>query len=722
MLRWDSVKGNGIVIAMYTILTVVLTYPVVANITTHIAGKGDAWSVLWMFWYTKIALLNPSPDLALTYTNFIFYPNGIPMIPFGYAFAQLLSIPLQDLFGLGITYNLLWLFSFIAGGYGTYLLVNYLVDNKIAAFIAGIIFAFCPFHFAHALGHMGATTIEWIPFCALYLLKMTKEGGLKNAVYAAVFFILVAMSDLQYMIYMGFFVVLLVLYEAVTELRLQEPQQGVFRSLRSVSTLKELVKNVMVFASVSVIGILPFTYTMITTALSPSNFLNPLPYETVVYSADLLGFFVPSSFHPLFGSWLSQNVYDYFTGNITEHTTYIGYIVLIFTIYAVITLRKKKELIFWTISAVFFTLMSLGPILHIYGRTQFTVFETTIPLPYIIVYYVVPFVSSGRTVGRFFVLAMLSFTVLAGYGISNYIKRFDVRWKRNAFVLLLTALLIFEFLAVPCVISFVDKPVCYRQISEDNDDYALLEVPATNVYYCGIKCEYYQTLHGKKIVGGQVARTPIGARDFDYKTPLIQQLVFLKPFNDIFLNQPVTEIGGSILNYYDIRYIILHEEYMSEEELEFVNNLLYATLKEKPAIYDADGLVVYEVKEEPIKPFMILRDNWHGLENWHDTPTRWMSNNATIFVYSPENRNATISFNVTSFYCPRDMHVYLNDELVYEQEIGFVEVEIPVTLKEGGNILTIYTPDRCQRPVDIAELKSNDDRCLSLAFQDIVFV
>ena len=145
MIRLDKVKENSIVIFLYVILTIFLTYPVVFKMTTHIAGRGDVWSVLWMFWYTKIAILNPCPDLTLTYTNYIFYPNGITMIPFGYAFDQLLSIPLQHIFGLGIAFNLLWLLSFTAAGYGAYLLVKYMVGNKIAAFIAGVIFAFCPY-------------------------------------------------------------------------------------------------------------------------------------------------------------------------------------------------------------------------------------------------------------------------------------------------------------------------------------------------------------------------------------------------------------------------------------------------------------------------------------------------------------------------------------------------------------------------------------------------
>jgi hypothetical protein len=119
-----------------------------------------------------------------------------------------------------------------------------------------------------------------------------------------------------------------------------------------------------------------------------------------------------------------------------------------------------------------------------------------------------------------------------------------------------------------------------------------------------------------------------------------------------------------------------------------------------------------------------LSGGFYNLEHWQDTPTRWTSNNATILIYSPENRDSNLSFNVGSFYKPRNFQVYLNNELIHEQNIltSFVEVEIPVKLKQGENVLRFYTADGCQRPVDIPELNNMDSRCLSLAFQNITLI
>jgi hypothetical protein len=100
-----------------------------------------------------------------------------------------------------------------------------------------------------------------------------------------------------------------------------------------------------------------------------------------------------------------------------------------------------------------------------------------------------------------------------------------------------------------------------------------------------------------------------------------------------------------------------------------------------------------------------------------------MSNNGTIIIHSLEDRYSNLSFKVVSlFNKPRILHVYLNEKLIHEQTIptSFVVIEMALKLKDGENILRFYTPDGCQRPCDVPELKSDDSRCLSLAFQDIV--
>ncbi len=701
-------KEHTSVLVLYTLITFILTYPVVFKIRNYIPGSGDAFQWIRILWYTPVAIFN-SNLTTLTHDYLIFYPDGIPASPFQSAFNQILSYVLSSIMEIHVVYTILWLFSFIFGAYGTYLLVRYLTGDRTSAFIAGIVFAFSPYHFGHSLGHFGATSIEWIPFCALYLMKMFKEGGVRNSFFAGIFFILVAMSDLQYMVFMGIFVMLLFVYEIYVFLRTEN------RSYKEI--LKRIFYKYAIFGFVSFIGIIPLTLENILTATSSDNFLKLSPSETVMYSADLLSFFLPSVLHPVFGN-IMKDIYSNFSGNTSENTMFIGYTVIFLSLFAVHKLKGNKYVKFWLIAALSFSIISLGPLLHVNGKTLFTEFNTTVPLPYLVLYNLIPFLDNCRTTGRFFVIASLSFAVLMGYGASELLKYHRINKKAAAIVI--TGLIIFEYLAVPVSISPVDEPSFYKDISQDKGNYALLEIPATKDYVAGSTIIYYQTIHGKPVIGNWAARYPSTARNFELNTPVVRELTYLQSTDDI-LDQDIDQVGTSILNYYNISYIILHTNYMNDMEINFAEKLIQMNLNAERKTYEQDSLIVYHVKKEPLKPFMVLKDGWNSLEKLNVEPTRWMSNNATILVYSNSSRNATLSFNARSFHSPKTLEVYNGKTLQDKQTIStvFSSISIPISLKKGDNLILLHVPEGPESPCEIPELNSKDSRELSIAVQEV---
>ena len=181
-------KGSNLYALLgYIILTLILTYPVIFRISSHIPGCFDVYYHPWSMWVFKKHLIDLGVSSIRFYTDYIFYPSGVGFGISCGSFNSMISIPLQIVFGLPITYNLIWLFSFILSGYGTYLLVKYLTGDGTASFIAGIIFTFCPHHFAHGLSHLGMVSSWAIPLYALYLFKITREKSRKNAILAAIF-------------------------------------------------------------------------------------------------------------------------------------------------------------------------------------------------------------------------------------------------------------------------------------------------------------------------------------------------------------------------------------------------------------------------------------------------------------------------------------------------------------------------------------------------------
>jgi len=709
--RTVELKKYFFILVLYAIITILLTYPVALKIGGSVPGYLDVYNSIYVLWHTHLAVF--TNQTSLTYNFLLFWPDGIPRLAFGSAYNQILAVLLLSFLSLPTTYTLIWISTFVIGAFGAYLLVEYLTHNSIAAFIAGLAFAFSPFHFAHAQGHLGATTIQWIPFCALFLMKMYQENNYKYSIIAGLFFILVGMSDLQYLVFVGIFVALLFLFELWT--------RGIREGPDRLDNFKNILKKYALFGLVAAVGILPFVIGDINIAISAANYLKPDPLEATIYSADILSFFIPSSLHTVFGA-VTTPFYQNFTGMSWESTMYIGYTILFLSLYAVWKLRRQILVLFWLLSAVLFSLFSLGPILHINGKTIFTVFNTTttIPLPYMILSRIIPFLDNSRTPGRLFVIATLAFAVLAGYGIDTLLKSRVT--QNNVLSVVLCGLIIFEFLSVPYITSPVDQPAFYKNISSDNESYALLEIPATVNYSAGVKIEYYQTIHGKPIVGGQVARMPANARDFEENTPFVRELTsFEPPLNDI-VNQSVYSVGNSVLQYYNIRYVILHKDFLTNEQLENAQTFIARCNPILPKVYEDDTLVVYaQNRTEPISSFMSLGLGWGGLEDWSGIPTRWIRINASIPMYSDNARVTWLNFTAMSFAKERPLSIVVNNETIgsYQIDPGYGHVSVPIRINKGMNSLEIVSPEGCERPNDIPSYNNTDTRCLSFALQDI---
>jgi hypothetical protein len=704
-------RSDFAVFIAYVILTIIFTYPVFFS-GTQIPGGGDAYFYLWDLWWFRKALLNFSNPY---FTPYLFHPTGLNL-----AFSAvtpsntLLSIPLQPIFGLTRTYNILFLISFIIAGYGTYKLTRYLTGNSQAAFIAGLIFMFSPYHFAHSLGHLNLMSIEWIPFYVLYFLKTVNEKYFKNAIYSAFFLLLVALSEYTYLVYLLAFTVIFLLYHTFVN--------------KKYLINSDLIKRLFIMGAVFGSFFFPFAYPMLKElATSKSNYMYSGGFVT--YSADLLGFFLPSELHPILGHFSSQ-FYKNFTGNSAEYTVFAGYTVL--TLAAIAFLKvKTKEVKFWAISTIIFIIFSLGPVLHINGIFRGTIegINFAIPLPYAMIMNI-PIISIARVPSRWDALIMLNLSVLAAYGLSYIFSKFEKRTfgkisKNNCFTIIFMVLILFEFLAIPLPMASANVPQFYNSLN-DSEDFAIFEIPDFGFHLAFPEYMYYQTSHEKKIITGYT-HVPESCMVFTENTPLINNLYFMynspkqiQTINNDILNQDIKEIGPSILNYYNIKYIILHENYMTEEQLKIAKSLLTESIDDKPIYYKNDSMSVYHVKSLPIKSFQLLGDGWGKLEEWNGTPTRWISSNSSLFVYSDENYIAKLCFNTVSFYCTNNMSIYNENSIISNVEVTptFINIEIPVKLHKGENSIRFHVLES-QRPCDIPTLNSTDSRKLGVAIQNI---
>jgi len=189
----------------YSLISLIVTWPLVTHLRGWVPGLGDWGQNLWALWWTRQALLVEGQQPF--FTHYLFYPEGVTLLFHPLDVSDgLLALPLYGLLGGDVTYNLMILLSFVLAGYGAYLLALYLTHHRAAAFIAGLIFALSPYHFLRVdLGHLNLSTIQWIPFYALFLLIFVERGDKRAAALAVFFLVFTALNSWYYVVYCGLF-------------------------------------------------------------------------------------------------------------------------------------------------------------------------------------------------------------------------------------------------------------------------------------------------------------------------------------------------------------------------------------------------------------------------------------------------------------------------------------------------------------------------------------
>ena len=154
----------------------------------------------------------------------------------------------------------------------------------------------------------------------------------------------------------------------------------------------------------------------------------------------------------------------------------------------------------WLLTVVFFFFLSLGPVLHIAGRTALLPGGREIPLPYAWLVRVVPFMNISRSVSRFDAMVMLALAVLAALGL-NWLACLGRAGRAAAIAAM--ALVVFEFLPIPYPMSFPDTPAWYKTLAADPRPGSVLILP---MEWDRPNYLLDQTTHGKPMVAGYISR------------------------------------------------------------------------------------------------------------------------------------------------------------------------------------------------------------------------
>jgi hypothetical protein len=242
-----------------------------------------------------------------------------------------------------------------------------------------------------------------------------------------------------------------------------------------------------------------------------------------LFSGDLLGFFVPAFTHPWFGSPLTALHRRVTAIGCLPHesTTYVGWIVLGLALFgAAGRLRAGKPVALLLAVAGVFSVLALGSHLRVYGV------PTGIPLPGLLLEQL-PVLRLARAPGRYFVVAMLGFALLAALGWQQ-LRPAWLRWP-------LLALLALDYAAFPLPSMSTDVGPAYRRLAEVPGDFAVLDVPVhvRDGYMAFGRRDstpiFAQTLHQHRIVSGAVSRLPSWKWRAVLNAPVLGTLMLPEP-------------------------------------------------------------------------------------------------------------------------------------------------------------------------------------------------
>jgi hypothetical protein len=619
-------RRHLLALGLYSLLAVLLTWPLILHLTTHVPGVPqwafDESTFVWNIWQFKHALIDnlQSP----LHSELIWFPLGIDLILYTYNFYHVLAaMPLALAVNLPFASNVTLLASTVLSGYGTWLLVSYLrlrlrdweikrleiqgasiaqsLNRSIlqspifwSAFAAGAVYAFASNRAVYAaLGHYDMVTTQWIPFYALALLRildpqLAPARQRRWAILGGLFFALTGLAEMISALFLAMFTVIVLLVRMrdwrlgdweIKRLSDSVPAPPMAVNPQSHNRTIAQSHNLLILALTAFLVWSPALIPILRAFFTADYDLQGWG-DALMLSTDLLGWFTATVFHPLFGGDVVREMHlvqqraanPDLPGFRDLNTVFLGWATLALAVVGGIAFWRKARIWVWT--SLLFGVLTLGPLLQINGRYHFDLdgLETTVPLPFALLHFI-PVIKANRAPNRNSVLLMLGLAVLAGYGVYwllGWLRRHRATgragWLTPVVATTLTAAILFEHLALPFPLSDARIPAVYDQIAAEPGDFSMLQLPLGWRNSFGVfgpektLLQYYQTAHGKPMLGGNISRAPA------FKLEYFQRIPYFQALTEIEFGRPVApEVieaaaaqAADLMYLYDTRYVILY--------------------------------------------------------------------------------------------------------------------------------------------------------------------
>jgi hypothetical protein len=603
------------VVAFFVVLTIGMTWPVAYTLTSRVAGEGgDPWQTLWRFEDTEQQLRENGLVFDAT-------PRLVNLSTWPW-------LPLHLLFGQPVTYNLVWLLSFILSGVTMYALSRTLLpEARWAPVIAGLLFMFAPYHVAHSLGHFGAMQMQWLPLYILLLWRFALRPHWGLALALAVVTTLQAWTEHHYFLWLLLFTPLWLWY--------------FWKAIRPQWNLKKAVPYLAFFLLWLGLTVAVPYWPTIQLAASTNSALDLGDEQRIRFSSDLFSLIAPAEFHPIWGSVSKLLFTQHFTGNVSEATQYLGLISLLLILFFHQAIPREQKR-FWLLILAVFLVISFGPWLHVLG------YVLPLPLPWAVVDEL-PIFSSVRAVARAGSLVQVATAMLVAFVAATQLKR-------RSMAFLVGALILLDFLFLPFPTQSTELSPAYEAVRQLPGQ-SLIELPAATNYAAASRALYASMSHGKEVVGSIALERADG--DASLRTirslPALRQLLYLRtgdeelPRRDFF-NQELVETFPDVVRWLDAGGVLIHTDSLTPRQVHAAQNFLERDLGLAPQRFD--DVLLYEVAPMPVPNdgIFLSRDDAWGVAEVEGIVHAALKSHAAITLYSRQSidRRVELTFVLES--------------------------------------------------------------------------
>jgi hypothetical protein len=314
--------SSRLVLLLYTLLSLVLTWPLVLGIGRDVPGDlGDSLLNMWILgWGADHAprLLTGSLAWPEFWNANIFHPDPLALALSEHLFGQVLQIlPIYWLTGnIILGYNLLFISTFALSAFGTYLLVRDLTGDKRAAFVAGLVYGFLPYRIA-SVPHLQVMSSQWMPFALYGINRFVTTGSIRALAGGTAALVMQNWSCGYYLLYFAPFAPLFVVHRMWTLGALGNPRLWI---------------GLMAAAGCTVVLTLPFLFPY-QAAQQLFGFERPFG-EVVLFSANVWSYITASENLTLWGKALRFYPHG-------EGETFLGFIPWLLASVGVVSLAKQ---------------------------------------------------------------------------------------------------------------------------------------------------------------------------------------------------------------------------------------------------------------------------------------------------------------------------------------------------------------------------------------------